>query len=140
MIPTMPFTGTSQTLQPGFIEMHRQCLGWLSATALWKRELKFFQHLLDDFAQRFAGVDDKKEMAHFQNLILYYQGEVIDELRRKLRDHESRLAKALQRINESGLDYQEAHGTLTTELSAFENQYQELKNNFFGFIETGFHQ
>ena len=49
MISVLGSTG-KYILQPSLLDMHRQTLEWLSATALWKRELSFFQNLLDKHA------------------------------------------------------------------------------------------
>lgn len=123
------------TLQPSLIEMHKESLEWLSTSVLWKRELSFFQKLLDDHARQFPDVDDKKEISHFQNLITYYQGELIDAYRKKLRDHENQLAKALQQKDEKDVDYFKVHGQLIESVKAFNAQFIELKNDLFSFIE-----
>lgn len=69
-------------LQPTLLEKHRKTLAWLSSTLLWKRECNFFQKLLDQYGSKFTAIEDKK-LDHFQNLIIYYNGEVIDEFRKK---------------------------------------------------------
>jgi hypothetical protein len=122
-------------LQPSLIEMHKQSLEWLSSTVLWKRELNFFQHLLDDYGNRFVSVEDKKEIDHFQNLILYYQGELIDTFRKKLRDHENHLAKVLQKLDETDKEYLETHNSIIDELATFNSAFIEFKHNIYLFIE-----
>lgn len=123
------------TLQPSLLEMHRQSLDWLSNSVLWKRELSFFQKLLDEHSVQFTSVDDKKKIDHFQNLIIYYQGELIDALRKKLRDHENHLAKVLQERNESDTVYFKTHDPIIQEMTAFNKQFHDFKNDFFSFIE-----
>ena len=61
-------TGTTgrYILQPSLVSMHQQSLEWLSASALWKRELSFFQKLLDKSSAQATTTDLKKEMDHFQ--------------------------------------------------------------------------
>ncbi len=98
-------TTNSYILQPSLVEMHRQSLDYLSATALWKRELRFFQKLLDKYAPKFTSSDDKKRVDHFQSLLTYYSGELVDEINRKIRQHESNLARLLQEKNESDTQY-----------------------------------
>ena len=123
------------TLQPSLLEMHRQSLDWLSNSVLWKRELTFFQKLLDEHSKKFTAIEDKKQIDHFQNLIIYYQGELIDSFRRKLRDHENHLAKVLQEHNESDSNYYQTHESVMQELVAFNQQFQDFKHSFFEFIE-----
>lgn len=123
------------TLQPSLLEMHRQSLDWLSNSVLWKRELSFFQKLLDEHSAQFTSVDDKKKIDHFQNLIIYYQGELIDFLRKKLRDHENHLAKVLQERNEADTLYFKTHESVIQEMSAFNKQFLDFKHDFFSFIE-----
>ncbi|MCU0358342.1 MAG: hypothetical protein MUE95_12250 [Cyclobacteriaceae bacterium] len=126
------------TLQPSLIGMHRESLEWLSATALWKRELVFFQNLLDQHAPKVNTVEFKKEIDHYQNLITYYDGELVDVLHKKLRKHESRLAAILQEPKESDVEYYTEHNGLMEEASAFQKVFTEFKHGFFTFIEDGF--
>ena len=127
-------TTSNYILQPSLMDMHRRCLDWISATLLWKREVTFFQKVLDQYSQKYSSVDDKKQIDHFQNLIIYYSGELIDELNRKLRTHESRLAQMLQEKNESDVQYYKEHPGLMGELSAFYERYNSFKHEFFDFI------
>ncbi len=134
MISVTATTG-NYILQPALVEKHKNTLDWLSATLLWKGELAFFQKILDENASRFITVDEKKTIDHFQNLILYYRGEVIDSLRKKLREHESRLANLLQTKDETDTQYFKEHDGIMEELQTFSVQFNELKHGLFGFVE-----
>lgn len=123
------------TLQPSLDSMHRESVEWLSATDLWKRELQFFQKLLDKHAPTMDSVDYKKQIDHFQHLITYYSGELVDLLHKKLRKHESRLAILLQEPTESDASYYQAHLDLMDEASSFTKVFAEFKNGFFELIE-----
>ena len=125
-------------LQPSLIGMHRESVVWLSATDLWKRELNFFQKLLDQHAPKVNSVESKKEIDHYQNLITYYDGELVDVLHKKLRKHESRLAKMLQEPKESDIEYFNEHNGIMDEASSFQRVFTEFKHGFFAFIENGF--
>lgn len=125
------------TLPPSLIGMHRESVDWLSATDLWKRELEFFQKLLDQHAPKDNSVGYKKEVDHFQNLITYYDGELVDMLHKKLRKHESRLAKLVQEKTEADVDYYNEHSNIMDEASSFQKVFTEFKHGFFGFIEQG---
>jgi hypothetical protein len=125
----------SYILQPSLVEMHRQSLDYLSATTLWKRELRFFQKLLDKYASKFTSLDDKKRVDHFQNLLTYYSGELVDEINRKIRLHESKLAHLLQEKNESDTQYFHEHKNLMEQAQAFSKSYDEFHHDLYDFIE-----
>jgi len=96
MISILSTTG-KYMLQPSLIDMHKQSMQWLSQAELWKKELAFFQKMLDKFASSFKRVEQKKRVDYFQNMITYYNGEIVDGLRKKIRSHEGHLANMLQR-------------------------------------------
>jgi hypothetical protein len=123
-------------LQPALLEKHRRTLDWLSSTLLWKREFNFFQKLLDQYASKFTSIEDKKKMDHFQNLIFYYNGEIIDDLRKKLREHENSLAEMLKTKDELKTEYFKEHDAIMQELEAFRIRFNEYKEELFGFIEN----
>ena len=121
-------------LQPLLIKKHKKALFWLSAVTLWKSELNFFQKALEENAPRFTKVADKKKIDHFQNLLIYYSGEVIDSLRSKLRQHESRIASILKTKDEVHTQYFLEHDALMDELETFSKSYRELKESFVKFV------
>jgi hypothetical protein len=59
------------------LEKHRRTLNWLSSTLLWQREFNFFQKLLDQNAAKLDIRRRQEKIDHFQNLILYYNSELI---------------------------------------------------------------
>jgi hypothetical protein len=122
-------------IQPTLLGKHKKTLEWLSAAVLWKRELDFFQKLLDQYAPKFASVDDKKKIDHFQNVIIYYKDELIDSHTSRLRVHERRLADMLESRDESRIEYFKEHDALMNELEALNNQFMEYKEELFTFIE-----
>lgn len=122
-------------LQPSLINKHKKSLEWLSATILWKRELAFFQKLLDQFAPKFTSAEDKKKVGHFQSLITYYNAEVIDSLATRLRLHEKRLAEMLESRDESRTEYFKEHEALMAELESMNIQFTDYKDELFAFIE-----
>ena len=128
-------TTNKYILQPSLMEMHHQSLEWLSYSVLWKRELVFFQKLLEQYASQFKELDDKKKIDHFQHIITYYKGEVVDELRKKLKNNEHRLADMLQTLNESDTEYFKDHKKIIDEAISFAKTFNEFKHDFFEFIE-----
>jgi DNA primase large subunit len=123
-------------LQPTLLAKHRKTLEWLSSTVLWKRELAFFQKLLDQFAKNFQSTEDKKKIDHFQNLIVYYNGELADSLASRLRQHEKKLAETLESRDESKTEYFMEHDALMNELESFNNRFVQIKGELFSFVES----
>ena len=130
-------TTSKYILQPSLLEMHRYTLECLSVAEYWKLELAFYQKLLERHNATNSMVEFKKQVDHFQNLIIYYRGELIDLLRKKLREHETKLARMLQQENESDTEYYKEHNGLMEELTSFQRVYLEFKHTFYEFIEKG---
>ena len=134
MISVTGVTG-KYILQPGLVTMHKESLNWLSTTVHWKRELAFFQKLLDNYVGNFTTVEPKKQIDHYQNLITYYKGELVDLLKKRIRDHEHKLARMLNEVNEADVEYIHEHKEVIDELTSFNKVFIEFKNSFFEFIE-----
>jgi hypothetical protein len=134
MISVLATTG-KYILQPSLMDRHRKSLEWLSTTVLWKRELWFFQKLLTDYSQRFTSETDKKKISHFQSLVTYYGGEVVDVLRKKIREHETNLAHMLQSEDEADTQYFKEHNAVMDELETFNTAFITLKHDLYEFIE-----
>jgi hypothetical protein len=128
-------TTNNYILQPSLVEMHRKSLEYLSAAVLWKRELQFFQKLLDKYAPKFSAQDDKKKLDHFQSLITYYSGELVDQFSKKLRLHENNLARMLQEKNESDTQYFSEHKDLMAQIESFSKTYDQFHHELYDFIE-----
>ncbi len=122
-------------MQPALVWKHKKTLRWISTAALWKREMIFFQKLLDGYVTRFSSESDKAKISHFQNLIIYYRDELIHQLVAKLRQHERRLAEVLAGKAEEEAVYLQEHATLMDELEATSIQFNSNKEALFSFIE-----
>lgn len=122
-------------LQPTLLSKHKKTLQWLSSALLWKSELIFFQKLLDKYAPKFTTPDEKKGLSHFQNLITYYNVEIIGYLCTKLRLHEKSLAEMLETRDESKTAYFKEHNDLMNELESLNKQLIQYKEELFKFIE-----
>jgi hypothetical protein len=123
-------------LQDALLLKHKKTLDWLSTTLLMKKELFFFQDLLDKHAPRFTAVNDKKKVDHFQNLILYYRDELIDSISSKLRIHERKLADMLEFKDETSISYFKEHDTLMDEMESAYHQFMTYKKELFEFVGT----
>lgn len=122
-------------LQPGLLGKHRETLDWMSAAALWKDELRFFQKLLDRYAGSFRNKKDKQQINHLQSIITYYNGELIDSMRTQLRAHEKSLALALEKKDETNTEYFTRHDDIMAEIRSIDRQFREYKTEFLGLIE-----
>jgi hypothetical protein len=94
--------------------------------------------VLDQNATRTDHVEYKKQVDHFQHLITYYGGELIDSLRKKLIKHEQRLASILLELSEADAEYFHEHNGIIDELRAFDTTFHQFKYDFYNFIERGF--
>lgn len=60
---------------------------------------------------------------------------MIDGLRKKLRDHESRLAKMLESEDESDVQYYKEHDVIMDELDSFSDRFKQLRSELIEFVE-----
>ena len=109
---------------------------WKSEVEMWKQELKFFQKLLDKYASKMTTVEQKQKMDHFQNLIIYYDGELLDFFKQKARRHAKYLAEHVENNRPLNKDeYNEKFGSVNTQLNAFSSEFRKYKKEFFQFME-----
>jgi len=121
-LPTLPFTKnkpmitltefTSHSVQPALLEKHSTTLKWLSATIHWKSELAFFQKTLKNQMRTDLPSDVKREFEYFDNQFVYLTEEAIEDLRKKLRNQESRLARMFETKSEWDAQYYKEHDSL----------------------------
>jgi DNA primase large subunit len=123
-------------LQPSLIAKHKKTVEWLSTALFWKKEMSFFQKLLDNTAPKLSAVADKQKLDHFQHFITYYNGELIDSLRTKLRLHEKNLAHMLEKKDELAKKYFEEHDALMSLLEGAQTQILQTKEELFDFVST----
>jgi len=100
------------SLQPALLNKHASTLSWLSTTMHWKSELAFFQKALDKMRQSTPSAEVNREGEYYQNQIAFFTLEAIEELRKKLRNHENRLAKMLESKSEWDTQYYNEHDAL----------------------------
>lgn len=124
-------------LQPTLIAKHKKTLEWLSTAVLWKIELGFFQKVLDQHSIHHQSVSDKQKIDHFQNIIIYYKGELIDALMSRLRQHEKKLAEILESKDETRVEYFSEHSGLMQEAEALNEQFIHYKEELFALVEDG---
>ncbi|SRR5690606_10078414 len=122
-------------VQPVLLEKHRQTLNALSLIAFMRRELAFFQKLLEKYSAVVIDAEQKQKISHFQNLILYYNGELLNTFGTRLRLHEKKLAEMLETVDETNTEYFREHDGLMNEVHALNEQFLAYKEEFYSFIE-----
>jgi hypothetical protein len=130
--------GSDYLLEVGLETLHKDSKVWMSRIELWKRELRFFQKLLDSYSPKFVSHEDKKAEDHFQNLIIYYNGQLLDEYKQAARRQSKRLAGLVDVGNTEQLDeseYRNHHIDLKNKVDSFDRQFRKYKHEFFAFIE-----
>jgi hypothetical protein len=123
-------------VQPALLEKHGKTLNWLSSTLLWKSQLIVFQQMLDKYSGHSLTSELKKQMEQLQNLVTFSSIEVIEELRKKLRAHENRLAKMLETRSEWEVAYYREHDALMDEAAAIELRMGALKTELLQWVTT----
>ncbi|WP_215224995.1 hypothetical protein [Echinicola shivajiensis] len=114
---------------------HRSTAEWLSAISFWKKEMDFFQKLLDRYSGSFTSVGDKQKIDHFQNLIIFYNGELLETFKSKVRSHDKRLFNMVKKIEELNREYEIEHQDLMEEMESVNKQIYSYHDELFGFIE-----
>ena len=116
-------------------DLHYSSRQWLFNIAFWRQELNFFQILLDQSVTKAELVDHKKQIDHFQHLITYYKGELLDEFHQKARRHEKSLRNMLNGTMEETIDtLREKHNILFDHIVSFDNQFKQHKLDFYDFM------
>jgi len=123
-------------LEKSLRDFHKEATRWLSEVELWKIELNLFQKLLDKHAPDLCTTQQRMEIDHFQNLIVYYNGELLDEFRHEMRLHEKNLASAVKEEDDvSDVTLRDEHASIHQRLDAFDTEFKNYKKELFEFIE-----
>ena len=125
---------TEYLLEAGVEILHEESNEWLSKIALWSDEAAFFEHLLEKCLAKAEEKEQKGQLEHLQNKLLYYKGELLREYQKQIREHENYLDKMLTKDSvEDERKYREKHRSLAEKVKAFEKEYNALKREVFTF-------
>ncbi len=127
-------TTTEFLLRESLMDLHKTSKQWVSEVDLWKLELDFFQKLLDTNASRVTTYKGKKTMGHLQNLITYYQGELLDEFAKAVRKHEKYLNRIITGELTDEESYRVKHDIIDDKITAFRDGFKSYKSDLFKFI------
>ncbi|AKQ44766.1 hypothetical protein TH63_02625 [Rufibacter radiotolerans] len=122
-------------LEIGISDLHQESQTWLQEIEFWGFELNFYQKLLEKVTQK-ATADDKRHVDHFQQLIIYYQGELLPQFKKEVRKHEAYLQKLTQ--EKAPFDdqlYREVHLKHKQQIAAFSKDFSQYKGDLFRFAE-----
>ncbi len=127
-------TSTEVLLREGLMDLHKTSKQWVSEVGLWKLELNFFQKLLDTNAHKVTTYQGKKTIGHLQNLITYYQGELLDEFAKAVRKHEKFINKIVTGVESGEESYRVKHDIIEDKITSFRDGYKDYKIELFQFI------
>jgi len=127
-------TTTEFLLRESLMDLHKTSRQWVSEVELWKMELDFFQKLLDSNAHRVTTYKGKKTIGHLQNLIIYYQGELLDEFAKAVRKHEKYLNRIITGEITDEESYRVKHDIIDDKINSFRDGFKGYKLELFQFI------
>ena len=127
-------TTTEFLLRESLMDLHKTSKQWVSEVDLWKLELDFFQKLLDYNAHKVTTYKGKKTIGHLQNLITYYQGELLDEFAKAVRKHEKYLNRIITGEITNEESYRVKHDIIDDKISSFRDGFKGYKSELFQFI------
>ena len=122
-------------LEQGLESLHAENKVFQSNVEFWKREMQFLDHLLVKNEPFVKTERNKKELEHFQNRLIYYRGEVLDQLLHDLREAEHKLAANMQTEHADESVYRTQHNASADAIKSFQKVYNEFKEELFTFIE-----
>lgn len=131
----LPSTTSDFLLRESLNDLHKNSRQWVSEVDLWKTELNFFQKLLDKYCTKVTTYQGKKQLGHLQNLITYYQGELLDEFAKAVRKHEKYLSRILDGSETDEEAYRVKHEIIEDKIATFRIRFKDYKKELFGFIE-----
>lgn len=107
---------------------------WLAEINFWKTELAFFQKILEVSAPKLKNSEEKMELDHLQNLILFYNGELLDKYRQDVKRHVKYLAELQNKPDHDDETFREAHLKYHDQVTSFARRFKEFKTELFEFF------
>lgn len=117
---------SNYSLQPSLLEKHSRTLSWLSVTMHWKSVLAFYRKMLKKIEPSANSSEIRVEIENLENKILHSDVESIEDLRRKLRNHESKLARMLEEKAEWDTQYYKEHDALMESAAEVSENIEKL--------------
>jgi hypothetical protein len=115
--------------------LHKESRDWISEIDFRKDELRFLNNFLVSHSLKVKKQEDKQQLEHLQNKFIYYQGEVLDEMRHDIAQHEGILAEIMHKTSNDEKQYRQSHIDILDRLHSFEKTFRTLKKEFIQFAE-----
>jgi len=127
---------TNYLLEVSMENLHQESNAWLTEIEFWKAELAFYQKLLEKISVKLTSVEDKKKIDHFQNLIIYFGGELLDQYEHDIREHEKYLGQMVQdKVPVNEQLYREIHKKYQAQITAFDLDFKAYRQELFSYAE-----
>ncbi|MEO1052417.1 MAG: hypothetical protein AAFX87_17430 [Bacteroidota bacterium] len=129
--------GSAEVLFEDSLEnLHLQSEQWVEEVGLWKNELQFFQKILDRYSGCFNTTEQKKTLDHFQHIITYYSGQLLDDFKQRVRRHEKYL-RGIMDGEEPNMEseFRARHSSLFELINSFRHEYNNYKQDLFHTME-----
>jgi hypothetical protein len=124
---------TSCLLEVSMEDLHQESKTWLSEIEFWRIELSFYQQLLEKVARHTLG-EDKKAIDHFQSLIFYFKGELLDQYEHDIREHERYLdAMVEEKAPFDEAFYREKHKKYESQINSFGIDFKQYRKELYAF-------
>jgi hypothetical protein len=123
-------------LEAGLEVLHEQSNEWLNEIAFWQDEIAFFYALIVKKTLKSVPIVAKNDIVEIENeLTEMTTGGELDQLQKKVEQHECYLSNLLDNKSENKELYRTKHKELTLEFDEFEKRLKSLKKEVFKLIK-----
>jgi hypothetical protein len=125
---------TKKLLEPSIEDLHKEHNEWVSDMLFHKDEMKFFEDLLSLNLPKIKTTEQKAQLEHLQNKLIYFKGELIDKFLHDVKVHEFNLEKALESDHYDEDDLYKDHLKYRDDFRDLHRDILEYKRELFDFI------
>lgn len=123
-------------LEAGLEILHEQSIDWMNEIAFWRDETAFLYSLLVTKTLKSDPADTNDQLKKTENQLIDITGDELNELEKKVKEHEKILSYLVQcQDNEQG-NYRETHQNLMQLMDSFHARIKELKKDIFKIVEN----
>tara|TARA_Y100000589_G_scaffold320020_1_gene349374 strand:+ start:47144 stop:47536 length:393 start_codon:yes stop_codon:yes gene_type:complete len=125
---------SKKLLEPAIEDLHNEHKDWISDMQFHKDEMKFFEDLLSLNLPKIKTDEQKAQLEHLQNKLIYFKGELIDKFLHDAKVHEFNLEKALESDHYDEDDLYKDHLKYRDDFKALHRDILDYKKELFDFI------
>jgi chromosome segregation ATPase len=118
-------------------DLHFEHDNWNRELRFWKEEIHSFENRLEEIASEWTDKHVLAQLEHFQNQYIRHK-EVIDTLLHDINVHEDTLEKLKGQYDETEDNSFKDHKFMRGRMFTQRKLYNELKNDFFRYLEKLF--